>query len=76
MNPIQKITESLNSKHVAILIIALSFILYGNTLWNGYALDDAIVITQNSFTKQGISGISDILKHDSFTGFFGTKKNK
>ena len=57
-----------------LVIIILSFILYGNTLFNGYALDDAIVITKNEFTKNGISGISDILTHDGFTGFFGKDK--
>ncbi len=57
-----------------IIIIVFGFILYGNSLFNNYALDDAIVITQNEFTKKGISGISDILTHDGFTGFFGKNK--
>ena len=57
------------------IIIALTFGLYGNTLNNGYALDDAIVYTQNEFTKKGIDGIKDVLTTEGFTGFFGTKKN-
>jgi Tfp pilus assembly protein PilF len=57
------------------IIFALTFGLYGNTLFNGYALDDAIVITQNEFTKKGIDGIKDVLTTEGFTGFFGTKKN-
>ncbi|OFX44270.1 MAG: hypothetical protein A2W95_04375 [Bacteroidetes bacterium GWA2_40_14] len=67
--------EKLASWKVLILVFAGSLILYGNTLWNDYALDDAIVITQNGFTKQGVDGISKILTTDSFTGFFGTQKN-
>lgn len=55
------------------IIIALA--LYGNTLFNKYALDDAIVITQNQFTKQGFNGIGKILTTESFTGFFGTQKH-
>jgi tetratricopeptide (TPR) repeat protein len=47
----------------------LSFIFYGNTLNNQYALDDAIVITNNDFTKKGIAGIPDILTSDSFAGW-------
>ena len=58
-----------------IVILATCFILYGNTLTHDYALDDAIVITKNEFTKQGIKGIPDILQNDSFTGFFGEEKN-
>ena len=57
------------------IIFALTFWLYGNTLFNGYALDDAIVITQNEFTKKWIDGIKDVLTTEGFTGFFGTKKN-
>ncbi|MCX6256645.1 MAG: hypothetical protein NTW49_01885 [Bacteroidia bacterium] len=57
------------------IIIAFSFVLYGNTLPDKYALDDAIVITQNEFTKKGVDGIKDILTTEGFTGFFGMKKN-
>lgn len=57
-----------------IIILVFGFILYGNSLFNDYALDDAIVITKNEFTKKGISGVDDILTHDGFTGFFGKDK--
>lgn len=57
------------------LFFILSFLLYGNTLVNDYALDDAIVITQNQFTKKGFSGLSDIFTSEYFTGFFGVKKD-
>jgi len=52
-----------------------AFILYTNTLGHSYALDDAIVITKNSFTKKGKNGIGKILSTDSFTGFFGEEKD-
>ena len=64
-----------NKKHIYILIFVLSFLLYGNSLTNKYALDDAIVITQNDFVKEGFSGIKNILTTELFTGFFGVKKN-
>ena len=51
-------------------LFALGFVLYANTLGHQYALDDAIVIYDNEFTTQGISGIDDILKYDTFRGFF------
>jgi hypothetical protein len=49
--------------------------MYVNTLQNQYALDDAIVITQNQHVKKGIRGISDILSTDTFQGFFGQQKD-
>ncbi len=52
------------------LLFAFSFLLYANTFNNDFALDDAIVITQNEFTTQGVHGIPDLLKHDTFRGFF------
>ena len=52
------------------LIMAFSFILYGNTLQHDYTQDDALVIYENMYTKQGIAGIPGILKYDTFKGFF------
>ncbi len=55
-------------------LLIFSFALYVNTLSLDYALDDTLMITENSFTKKGISGIKDILVNDAFTGFFGVQK--
>lgn len=52
------------------IFLALSFLLYLNTVQHGFVLDDAIVITENKFTKQGIEGWSGILTKDTFFGFF------
>lgn len=51
-------------------IFALGCLLYANTLGHDYAQDDAIVITDNMFTTEGISGIPGILQYDTFYGFF------
>ncbi|OFY87802.1 MAG: hypothetical protein A2236_07840 [Bacteroidetes bacterium RIFOXYA2_FULL_33_7] len=64
-----------SNKVIFLIIFAFTFLLYGNSIMNDYALDDAIVITQNEFTKKGISGISDIVSTEFFTGFFGRQKN-
>lgn len=55
-------------------LVLFSLALYSNTLTFNYTLDDALMITQNSFTKKGVSGIGDILNNDAFTGFFGMQK--
>jgi hypothetical protein len=57
------------------LIIALSFIIYGRSIQYGYILDDLIVIQENEFTKKGFGGIYDIFTTESFTGYFGEKKD-
>ncbi|MEZ4950405.1 MAG: hypothetical protein R2784_13615 [Saprospiraceae bacterium] len=59
-----------NKSLVSWLIFLVSFLLYANTLSHGYTQDDAIVITDNEFTQKGIAGIPDILKYDTFRGFF------
>ncbi|MBL4657598.1 MAG: tetratricopeptide repeat protein [Flavobacteriales bacterium] len=58
-----------------IVIFLIGFGLYANTLSHEYVLDDKIVITENEFTKEGFSGIPDILTTDVFVGFYGTDKN-
>jgi len=65
-----------NVKLNCLIIFLLSFLLYGMTLNYSYTQDDAIVITQNDFTKKGTDGIKDILKHDTFHGFFGDSKER
>ncbi len=54
----------------ALGLFLFSFLLYANTFKHGFALDDAIVITQNEFTTQGIQGIPGLIKYDTFRGFF------
>lgn len=58
-----------------LIIFAISFLLYANTLGHQFALDDAIVITKNQYTQQGLAGIPKIFADDTFLGFFGEKKN-
>ena len=58
-----------------IIIFLLTFILYGNTLFHEYALDDALVITENEYTLSGFEGIDDLFTHEFFSGFFD-EKNK
>jgi len=59
----------------ALILFVFAFLLYANTLTNKYTLDDMLAITSNKYTKQGIKGISQIMSHDAFDGFFGEKKN-
>jgi len=76
MNELPNRTLKKNFSRLGPLLIFLlmAFLLYGNSIKNDYCLDDAIVITNNSFTNQGISGIGEIFAYESFTGFFGKEK--
>jgi len=70
----QKITF-LSRTGLIIACVVMALLLYGNTLTHKYTQDDAIVIYQNSFVKKGLSGIPDILKTDTFHGFFNEAKD-
>jgi len=70
-NQNRKMTQSKSNKGlIYAIILVFGFLLYGNTISHNYALDDAIVITQNVFTQQGIQGVDEIFKYDSFVGFW------
>ncbi len=75
VNPVKRVDNKQtdfwsDSKMQAILIFAFGFLLYANTLTHDYCQDDAIVITENMFTTQGVSGIPGIMGNDTFYGFF------
>ncbi len=52
------------------LIGVLAFTIYANTIGHDFVQDDAIVITENMYTTQGVAGISGLLRYDTFKGFF------
>jgi tetratricopeptide (TPR) repeat protein len=58
-----------NTRLISMLVFGFAFLLYANTLGHGFVLDDQILINQNTFTQQGISGIPGIFSKDSFYGY-------
>lgn len=76
-NPLSKplIKSNSGTKWQWIFIGIVVFLLYANTLSHDYAQDDAIVITQNSFTQKGFKGIGDLLSKESFVGYFNQQKS-
>tara|TARA_B110000046_G_scaffold88676_2_gene96796 strand:+ start:33114 stop:35081 length:1968 start_codon:yes stop_codon:yes gene_type:complete len=66
--------KKLSELQIFWIFIVFGFLLYGNTLTHDFALDDAIVITENDFTRKGFTGIWDQLTNDQFVGFYGEKK--
>ncbi len=49
-------------KYIPYLLVFFSFLLYGNTLSNGYVLDDFSLIKENFVVKEGVDAISTIFK--------------
>jgi protein O-mannosyl-transferase len=54
----------------AAVLVAVAVGFYANTLKNEYALDDDIVIRQNTFVQKGFGGIGEILTNDAYKSFY------
>lgn len=68
--------KALNNPLYHILTIAIiTFAIYWQSTNYKFVLDDKIVITENSFVKKGIKGISGIWNNDSMSGFLGKENN-
>lgn len=64
----------LTVKHQLIILLLFTLGLNANTLFNQYALDDIVVLTENRFVQKGIKGIPKILKTE-YTKGYSDKKN-
>lgn len=56
---------------ISLLIFAIAFALYAQTLNYGYVMDDGAVITDNKTVKKGFSAISQLFKESSVYGSTG-----
>ena len=55
---------------LGLLLAALAFLLYANTIGHGYTVDDGTVISNNTITKKGISAIPEIFTSAYRAGFW------
>jgi len=58
----------------ALLLMAISFVLYGITLSFGYLQDDQLFVWDNTFVQKGFAGLADIFGHDSLLGYYKDPK--
>jgi hypothetical protein len=58
----------------ALLLMLLSFALYGVTAYYGYLLDDQMAIWENQYVLKGFAGLREIFAYDSFMGYFKEQK--
>ncbi len=54
----------------ALIVAALAFIFYINTYKNEAAHDDTMVIVQNEYVLEGLSGIPDIFTKDAYDSYY------
>lgn len=54
----------------SLILLVIPFALYFQVISHDYILDDRIVLSENTFVLKGVKGIPDILKYDSFYGYF------
>lgn len=57
-----------------LILLAISFGLYFQSLSFGYVLDDLMVIEKNTYVQKGFSGLKQIFSEDSFNGYFGKQQ--
>ncbi len=56
-------------KMLCLILGVISFLLYANTLMNGYVMDDVIVLKENTIVQQGFKGIPELLVTPHMRGY-------
>jgi len=57
-----------------LILLILTFMLYGRTINYEFVLDDSFAVQNNRFVQEGISSIPDIWSHGYFYGFNGNNE--
>jgi protein O-mannosyl-transferase len=58
----------------AAILAVLAFVLYFNSIFNEYALDDRYLIIKNEYVQEGIAGIPKIMTTDAFDSYYRQAK--
>ncbi len=58
-------------KHTALLLALFAFLLYANTIGNGYNMDDELVTQKHKLTSKGIKAIPEIFKSPYYSDDMG-----
>ena len=60
---------------LALILGVITFLIYANTLQNGFVLDDSMVYSKNTIVTRGFDGITELLQTPRLKGF-GYLKNE
>jgi len=63
--------KAVPATYIKWIVFVFALLLYADTLDLKYTLDDSLMITDNTFTQKGVSGIKEIFTNDAFVGFLG-----
>lgn len=58
----------MKGRKIYLISLILSIVLYGNTLWNGWGMDDVFVLKDNEQVMRGITGLPEIFTSPYYTG--------
>ncbi len=58
-----------NAKGLCIILFIISLAVYGNTLFNGFAVDDLAMIEKNTIVQKGFAGIPELMVTPRLAGF-------
>jgi len=56
-------------KRLCLLLVLISVAVYGNTIVNGYAVDDLAMIEKNTLVQKGFAGIPELMTTPRLAGF-------
>ncbi len=59
----------LATKYLYLILASISFIIYANTLKNGYVMDDTMVLKENTIVTKGIKAIPELLTTPHLHGY-------
>ncbi len=56
-------------RNICIALGLISIVIYFNTIWNGFVMDDVMVLKENRYVLQGFGGVSELLKTPHMRGY-------
>lgn len=62
-------TDLWSFRNLCILIGLVSFVVYFNTIWNGFVMDDVMVLKDNRMVLRGTSAIPELLSTPHMRGY-------
>jgi tetratricopeptide (TPR) repeat protein len=71
MSQLEKEPKKSLSLHwkLGLILAAIAFLIYGNTLSNGFVLDDPMVLSKNNIVTKGFAGIPELLHTPRLKGY-------
>jgi|GEM_PF-375920 len=56
-------------RNLCIILGLVSFVVYFNTIWNGFVMDDVMVLKENRMVLKGISAVPELLTTPHMRGY-------